>query len=685
MRIIKLLLLSWFSFSLAGPLNVQGQSLSTHSSLGGKDDFVSLQLRHNQHAATATAAGFDPRLAPFYHGVASGDPTAHSVILWTRVTPEAQQDSSILVSWRVASDTGMTQVMAQGDFTTDTSRDYTVKVEVTGLQPDKYYYYEFSALGQNSLRGRTKTAPQGVDDHIRLAVMSCSNYEAGFFHAYGRVAERADLDAVVHLGDYIYEYEAGRYGDSTTGRQVNGGETIGLEDYRARYSLYRLDPDLRRAHQQHPFITIWDDHESANDSYVDGAQNHQSDEGSWSLRKSVAKKAYFEWLPIRDQADTTIFRRLSYGDLVDLIMLDTRLEGRDVQILDVTDPGLYDQSRSILGRPQRDWFMQQLYQSQATWKLIGNQVVFSPFNIGFASKFNPNYNHQELEGIFMDIWDGYPAERKRIIRHVDSANIQNIVFLTGDFHCSFAFEVADSVNNPDNYQPISDYDPITGAGAVAVEFATPSVSSANFDENLSPALSDVLEQVINQGLFPLVPRVPNPHMKYVDLDRHGYVVLDVKPDTARANWYYVNGLDSLGGSESFGTSRFVLRNEVLLREDGIESMAKVQSAALAPGAIRPFQASTQVEDYSPLLLLSVYPNPTYRQLHLHFGLNQAGKVRIELIDLSGRTLTPSFWQEMTPGVYDLDLSVQDLPSGNYLLKVEMDDYQVTRRIVIADH
>ena len=250
----------------------------------------------------ATSVGqsldFDPDYKPFYHGVASGDPLADRVIIWTRVTPETSPMAPVDVHWQVATDSGMTHVVQSGVFTTDAERDYTVKVDVTDLAPYTTYYYHFSALNATSITGRTRTAPTADEaDRLRFAVVSCSNYQAGYFSAYRKIAERADLDAVIHLGDYIYEYSASGedfYGNEDLRQNrshLPDKEIVTLDDYRTRYSQYRLDPDLRAVHQQHPFIAVWDDHESTNDSYEDGAQNHQSEtEGPWEERKSESKQ-----------------------------------------------------------------------------------------------------------------------------------------------------------------------------------------------------------------------------------------------------------------------------------------------------------------------------------------------------------------------------------------------------------
>ena len=286
---------------------------------------------------SAIRINLDSIYEPFYHGVASGDPLPGRVIIWTRVTPDTSTVDSIAVSWRIGTDTNITQVINSGITYTSSDIDYTVKVDVSGLQPDTWYYYSFTAFGKNSLTGRTKTAPTGDTDSLRFAVVSCSSYEHGFFNAYERIASRNDIDAVLHLGDYIYEYQAGSYSNFITDRDYEpSNEILSLSDYRIRFSHYHLDPDLRYLHQQYPWINVWDDHETANNSWTDGADNHTTlTEGSWTDRKSAAVQAYFEWLPIRlpDPADDQrIYRNFNFGDLLDIHMLDTRLEGRAEQL-----------------------------------------------------------------------------------------------------------------------------------------------------------------------------------------------------------------------------------------------------------------------------------------------------------------------------------------------------------------
>lgn len=493
---------------------------------------------------------YDPALAPFYHGVASGDPLPDGVILWTRVTPSGSGfnlNRKVPVHWKMATDPALTQVVASGNEFATADTDFTVKVDVRGLAAGQTYYYGFESMGRASITGKTKTAPNGPVDQLKFAVVSCANYEWGYFSGYEQISRRTDLDAVIHVGDSIYEYPDN---DTYSAPEIRDArvlfprsETVTLKQYRKRYANYRLDPNLRRAHQQHPFIAIWDDHEFANNAWRGGAENHNPrKEGSWKKRKAAAMRAYFEWMPIRESG-TSIVRSLSYGPLMDLILLDTRIEGRDIQIEDVNNPFLYSPTRTILGTSQKEWLKAELTDSTATWRVIGNQVVFSEFNIGFAAPLDPFVTGDFLESQFLDIWDGYPAERAELVDFLGTQSIDNVVILTGDIHCSFAFEVANpAFGNPN-------YDPATGEGAVAVEIVTPSLSAANFDEEIGDFFSGSLESVINK---PVDGINHNPHMKFADLDQHGYVVLSVTPQQMQADYYYLADVLVPVTTESWG-------------------------------------------------------------------------------------------------------------------------------------
>ena len=466
---------------------------------------------------------YDPVLKPFYHGVASGDPLPDRVIIWTRVTPEDSL-AEIEVKWEISGDKGFSDIVNSGKVSTGSDHDYTVKVDVDGLEPGQQYFYKFTALGASSDIGRTKTSPTSGIDSVKLGIVSCSNYEWGYFTAYKKMAEK-DLDAVLHLGDYIYEYGPGRYGDTTLQRvHFPKKEIITLSDYRLRYSQYRLDPDLKAVHQNHAFITIWDDHEIANNSYMDGAQNHQEGEGDYLTRREAARKAYYEWLPVRESE--TLYRKFEYGDLVDLIMLDERLAGRTAPADSLNDPTLRDSTRSMLGKEQFDWFEQQLVSSHATWKVIGNQVIFSYLNWG-----RPTFS------INLDSWDGYPLEQQKIANIIKDNSIGNVVFVTGDTHSSWAFEVT--------IDPFNDYNQETGKGAFAVELGTTSINSANSNEHF-PTDSVIVHEnrIVNSTI--------NPHLKFANLRDHGYLILTLSTENARADWYYVESVTKPTEKEKIG-------------------------------------------------------------------------------------------------------------------------------------
>ncbi len=293
-------------------------------------------------AGTAVLAGLPASQArqnsavSFTHGIASGDPLQTRIILWTRAYPAGGEARKMKVSWQIASDEAFNHVVNQGEAETGPKTDYTVKVDAGGLQPATNYFYRFSCEGTQSMTGRTRTLPAAGVEQVSLAVVSCSNYPQGFFHVYREIADR-DFAAVLHLGDYIYEYPEGIYSNedmtSEHGRKVEPkGEVIALDDYRRRYALYRSDPDLQAVHAAHPFICVWDDHEIANDTWRTGAQNHNDGEGDFNDRKIAALQAYHEWLPIRDNTEgdqNKIYRSFELGELATLIMMDTRLVGRD--------------------------------------------------------------------------------------------------------------------------------------------------------------------------------------------------------------------------------------------------------------------------------------------------------------------------------------------------------------------
>ncbi len=484
----------------------------------------------------------------FSHGVASGDPLADAVILWTRVSPDTSDP--LVVEWEIAEDPELSRIVGGGAVMTDESLDYTVKVDATGLAPHTTYYYRFHSQSRTSAIGRTRTAPDGPVERLRFAVASCSKYTRGLFLAYRAIAARADLDAVVHLGDYIYETAP----TNELRLHEPPHEIVTLSDYRTRYAQYRSDPDLQEAHRQHPFITVWDDHETTDNSWRGGANNHDPSEGDWFERKATAQRVYSEWMPIRVEFSDRIFRKLSYGDLADVIMLDTRLWGRDQQVPEDDIAGINDTQRSILGADQEEWLRDQLLASPARWKVIGQQVILSQWRITAA----PNSEGGGAVGN-ADSWDGYEASRKRFYATLRDNEIDDVVVLTGDVHSSWAMEFTEDPNNPDTY------DPHTGEGSLGVEMVTPGIT------NLFPA-AGIEDLFLNA----------NPHIKWADTDKRGYVVLDLSPQRAQGAWYHFDRLDDEDQRESFAIAFSTASGENHLVEDDAALEAPEDSAPLAP-------------------------------------------------------------------------------------------------------
>ena len=444
----------------------------------------------------------DTSLAPFYHGVASGDPLQDRVIIWTKATPTYHQ--AVNVVWKVSDQANMSNTLFDGQVLTDSLSNYTVKVDVEELDADKVYYYQFEALGEKSTIGKTKTLPSTATEEVSIGIASCSNYEWGYFNAYEKLADK-DIDMVIHLGDYIYEYQTGGYGDTTIGRIVDPlHEIVSLKDYRTRYSQYRLDKDLQKAHAAHPFVCIWDDHEVSNNSYTLGAENHQDDEGDYMTRKAIAKKVYYEWIPIRETESKKHYRSFDFGDLTKLIMLDERLEGR-------TKPAdTYEEisdAQKMLGAEQLSWFEKELSTEKQQWKIIGNQVIFADLDVSAV------YPESKVN---LDAWDGFPSEKEEIIAFIDDNKINNTVFLTGDTHCSWAFDINSRTGLP-----------------IALEFGTPGITSANYDEYTGLDTVMMTEQIFMKM---------NPHLKYVDLKNHGYSIINLTAEGGSINWYYVDDL-----------------------------------------------------------------------------------------------------------------------------------------------
>ncbi|MEJ5998893.1 alkaline phosphatase D family protein [Corynebacterium sp. H130] len=495
-------------------------------------------------------AGASQSEMPFIHGVASGDPLPTSIILWTRVTPDRSAlPGSTLgdptgVQWEIATDMNFEAVVGSGEVKTSAEKDHTVKIEAGGLQPATEYFYRFMITegpyaGKKSPIGRTKTAPRRDVDLQRLnfALASCANWEAGHFAAYRDIATRGqsdELDFVVFLGDYIYEYGTGDYsGKHGVVRPTHPEwEILTLEDYRIRYGHYRTDPNLQAAHAALPWIVMWDDHETANNSWRDGAENHTEDtEGPWLRRRDAAMQAYFEWLPVRATSPSEqghLYRSLRFGNLLELHMMDLRTY-RDSE---TSSANFGDPSRTMLGSEQFNWVSAQVAQNSAKWNVLGNSVMVTPLKI-FTIPGNQEANEaiqyvkQQNSGsaINSDQWDGYSAERDRLLEILAAQNAHTL-FITGDIHSEWANSVF--------YQDKE----------IGCEVVCTSVTSPNIDDLLTQKTG--IEHAPDNSTSLLVEGMltdANPWVKHLDFDAHGYSIARMLSDEVTLDFVRVANVE----------------------------------------------------------------------------------------------------------------------------------------------
>jgi alkaline phosphatase D len=566
---------------------VIGVSLSSLVACGGSASTASQTA-----ISRLSMAEIDRLLMPsqaFVHGVASGDPTANSLILWTAITPASSAVEWVpvtleyVVSPQRMSDAetqtalnDVARVQRLGTFLAHRARDFTVKIDlgnlaeyadasfsegqIQSLPAGQYIYYRFVAGSQASRIGRGRTMPLAPVAQARFAVASCANLPAGYFSVYELINQQDDLDFVVHLGDYLYEYGEGEYGDgSALTRQgiprtpEPATEMLTQQDYVMRHAQYKRDPELQKLHALFAMIPVWDDHEITNDSYREGAENHtEGTEGIYEERKGHAIRAYFNWMPLRENFDRVaeslrpdprevIYRRLRVGDLLDIIMLDTRIIGRDKQAqTPAVDPSRFDANRSLLGDNQRQWLQLQLLEAKnqgARWTFLGQQVMFGQLNLVelpqiqlLGEKVLGN-----LVAVNMDQWDGYVAERDRLRNFIRAIGLENLVVLTGDIHTSWAMELYE---NPAL---------LVGGGLekpFGVELVTPSVTSPGFPDGVAEAVS---------AAVPLA----NPHIRYSELKSKGFLIVEVTPERMMAEWRYVQSItdELLIGEENMSKRR----------------------------------------------------------------------------------------------------------------------------------
>ncbi|MFI5626248.1 alkaline phosphatase D family protein [Nocardioides sp. NPDC051685] len=526
-------------------------------------------------AGLATAAGAGAIALPqpseaagatlnhFQHGVASGDPLPDRVVIWTRVTPTADatpgsgQGEEVLVRWEVSPTADFDRVIAKGSQQTGPDRDHTVKLDVTGLAPETWYFYRFSYNGQTTRVGRTRTAPaaDANPENVRFGVVSCSNLQAGWFASYRHLAARDDLHAILHLGDYLYEYGPGEYGYGMSNEDIRPHEPARemhtLADYRIRHAQYKRDADLAAAHARLPWIVTWDDHESANDAWMLGAENNAPGEYDWIERKTGANQAYDEWMPLRvdgtaavetdDYLHDRIYRRLRFGNLLELSMLDLR-SYRSEQVARTDLAGVDDPDRTITGDKQLAWLKDGLL-TDARWKIVGNPVMIAPVTFGALPKslISPVNDVTGLlpdNGIALNVdqWDGYTADRTELFEHIRNNAITNTVFVTGDIHSSWACDLPyDSAVYP--------------LGKTAgVEFVATSVTSNNLKDILGAprrTVSVTVEEII---------KTSNRHVRYLNFDDHGYSILDITRNRTQMDWYFIGERKDPGTAATWAMS-----------------------------------------------------------------------------------------------------------------------------------
>lgn len=498
----------------------------------------------------------------FTHGVASGEPGANSVLLWTRYAAA----SDTMLTAELSDTADFARVVAGGSATAAGERDHTAKLVVDGLQPGRWYYYRFVAPdGSKSVTGRTRTLPAGPTSAFTLALFSCSNLPFGWFNAYAHAAARQDIDLVVHSGDYLYEYPVGDYPSAKQalpGREIQPThEMVSLADYRLRYASYRADHDLQRLHALFPMIAQWDDHEFTNDAWKGGAENHNEGEGDWAIRAAVAERVYREWMPVAD----TRWRDYQVGDLATIFLPETRVTGRDRQfevgeiIAGDGDPAkrlktfaetaYRDPARQMLGAEQENWLFDGFARSTKAgtrWQVCAQQVVmgslFTPpeskdwFGASMADNVRRRIETAQLAAkaglpFNLDAWDGYPAARSRLLAAAQRADA-DLVTLTGDTHNAWAFDLSE------------------GGRPAGIEIAGQSVTSPGY-EGYTRGISDA------QRVSAL--RAASPQLKWANTQDRGYVTVQLTRERVTANWHNVETIRThtpvLKGTHSMTATR----------------------------------------------------------------------------------------------------------------------------------
>jgi alkaline phosphatase D len=468
---------------------------------------------------------------PFTLGVASGDPAPDGMVLWTRLAPKPLEGGGmdavpVEVSWQISEDEAMSKIVRKGTAIATPEWGHSVHVEVDGLKPDRWYWYQFKAGQELSPKGRTRTFPAAnvMPERVRFAFASCQHFETGYFTAYEHMAKE-DLDLVIHLGDYIYEYA----GIDKRVRKHTGPETTTLDGYRNRLAQYKSDPALQNMHALAPWLVTWDDHEFDNNCANDISEEKDVSPADFLKRRAASYQAYYEHMPLRRSAmpkgpDMLLYRKVCYGRLTDFHVMDTRQyrtdqpcgDGRKPQCDEALNP-----EATLMGTLQRDWLFEGLSKSTSTWNVLAQQVMMARVDRVAG----------EGVGYSMDQWPGYEMERRRVIKYLHDQRISNPVVLTGDIHSNWANDL------------IADFDNLDSK-VVATEFVGTSISSSG-DGTLKPKNLEALY-------------TENPFVKFHSADR-GYVSCEVTPKLWKTDY---QGLDyvSRPGAPKITRASFVTEN-----------------------------------------------------------------------------------------------------------------------------
>lgn len=503
----------------------------------------------------------------FTHGVASGEPSQGSVLLWTRYVG----NGNVKLTAEISGNPDFAGTTIAGEVEALVDRDHIAKITVRGLDPDSWYFYRFIAPdGSKSVIGRTRTLPEGPTPKFNIGVVGCSNLPFGYFNAYAHAAQNAELDLIVHTGDYLYEYPVGTYPSkeqALAGRTLNPvSEIVQLADYRLRYAAYRKDPDLQRIHQVLPMIAMWDDHEFANDAYKEGAENHDSSEGDWEARKRVAERVYREWMPVNDmEYGSPRWSEYQIGDLATLFLTESRIGARTKQ-LDLAaalqgqqdiqkvleafrDDAWQDPAREMIGGEQEAWLSSAMRKSKASgtkWQVWSQQCVMGELKLpqeatNWVADDAPPFAKERLAvgalaakiglPINFDSWDGYPRARERALSIAQQADA-DLVVLSGDSHNAWAFDLA------------------TDDGVAGVEFGGHSVTSPGLESYLSGASPDVAARALIDT---------NSALQWTDTSQRGYMTVTLTPEKATSTWHFLDTIRAKSIALAGSKSQTVLR------------------------------------------------------------------------------------------------------------------------------